>query len=370
LANNVKGGASFVDYTSDYMDDNGHGTHVAGIIAAIDNDVGVIGVAPKVWLYAVKVLDSEGSGYVSDVVKGIEWAVNNDMQIISMSLGTDTDYESLRQACDNAYNAGVLLVAAAGNDASRLTVRFGIDTIDYPARYDSVIAVGAIDQEDERPQWSSTETELELAAPRVDIYSTYWDNTYETLSGTSMECPHVAGTAALVFASNIAEVAPDYDKDGDGAWDASEVRAWLQATAEDLGDPGKDKLYGYGLVDTAKAAGVKAIPPTIKMRVESIDMTTETIYRGPNPWTRAVATVTVLDSDGNPVEGATVYGHWSGLVSEDVSGTTDANGQVTFKTDYVKNASGTFTFTVDDVVKEGYTYDPSANKHTSDSITV
>jgi subtilisin len=99
-------------------------------------------------------------------------------------------------------------------------------------------------------------------------------------------------------------------------------------------------------------------------------MTTETIYRGPNAWTRAVATVTVLDADGLPVEGATVYGHWSGLTSGDVSGTTDANGQVTFKSSLVKNASGTFTFTVDDIVKEGYTYDPSANKETSDSITV
>jgi len=370
LADNVKGGVSFVDYTSNYMDDNGHGTHVAGIIAAVDNDEGVIGVAPKVLLYAVKVLDSEGSGYVSDVIAGINWAVENGMQIISMSLGTNTDYDSLRQACDNAYNAGVLLVAAAGNDASRFTVRFGIDTIDYPARYDSVIAVGAINQEDERPSWSSTGPELELAAPGVDIYSTYLDNTYATLSGTSMACPHVTGVAALIFASNIAEVAPDYDQDGDGAWDASEVRAWLQATAEDLGDPGKDELYGYGLVDAARAAGVEIKPLPKSMHVESIDMSTETIGRGPFTWTRAVATITILDSDGNPVEGATVYGHWSGLVSEDVSGTTDANGQVTFKTDYVRNASGTFTFTVDDVVKEGCSYDSSANQETSDSITV
>ena len=185
-----------------------------------------------------------------------------------------------------------------------------------------------------------------------------------------MACPHVTGTAALVFKTNITEVAPSFDSDGDGAWDAAEVRAWLQATAEDLGDPGKDDLYGYGLVDAAKAAGVEVTPPPKIMYVESIDMSAETVYRGPNAWTRAVATVTILDTDGSPVEGATVYGHWSGLVNEDVSGVTDANGQVIFKTSLVKNASGTFTFTVDDVVKEGYIYDSSLNKETSDSITV
>ncbi|RLG40104.1 MAG: subtilisin [Thermoproteota archaeon] len=370
LADNVAGGASFVDYTTDYMDDNGHGTHVAGIIAAVDNEIGVIGTSPGLSLYALKALDSEGSGYLSDVIAAIDWAVENGMQIISMSLGTDTDYDSLRDACDRAYAAGVLLVAAAGNDASRLSVRFGIDTIDYPARYDSVIAVGAVDQEDERPVWSSTGPELELAAPGVDIYSTYWDDTYATLSGTSMACPHVTGTAALVFATNIGEVAPSYDYDGDGTWDANEVRAWLQATAEDLGEAGKDDYYGYGLVDAAKAAGVEVTPPPKVMHVESIDMETETIYRGPNPWTRAIATVTIFDDSGLPVDGATVYGHWSGLVSGDVSGLTDANGQVVFESSLVKNAEGTFTFTVDDVVKEGYSYDPSANKETSDSITV
>jgi len=370
LAANIGGGASFVDYTTDYMDDNGHGTHVAGIIASIDNDIGVIGTAPKVELYALKALDGEGSGYVSDVVAAIDWSVTSGMQVVSMSLGTNTDYQSLRNACDSAYAAGVLLVAAAGNDASKATVRLGIDTIDYPARYASVMAVGAIDQDDERPKWSSTGPELELAAPGVDIYSTYWDDTYATLSGTSMACPHVTGAAALVFASNITEVAPDYDYDGDGVWDANEVRAWLQATAEDLGDPGIDELYGYGLVDAAKAAGTEVVPPPKAMHVENIDMAIETIYRGPNAWTRAVATVTVLDADGLPVEGATVYGHWSGLTSGDVSDITDANGQVTFKSGLVKNASGTFTFIVDNIVKEGYIYDQSTNKETSDSIAV
>jgi len=370
LVDNVAGGVSLVNYTIDYMDDNGHGTHVAGIIAAVDNDVGIIGTAPGVWLYAVKVLDSGGSGYLSDVIAGIDWAVNNGMQLISMSLGTDTDYQSLHDACDNAYAAGVLLVAAAGNDASRLSVRFGIDTIDYPARYDSVIAVGAVDELDERAVWSSTGPELELSAPGVDINSTYLDDTYSLLSGTSMACPHVTGTAALVFGTNISEVAPSYDLDGDGIWDANEVRAWLQATAEDLGDPGKDDFYGYGLVDAAKAVGAEDVVTSKTMYVYSIEMSTETLYRGPNPWTKAIATITILDSDGSPVEGATVYGHWSGLTSGDVSGVTDANGQVVFESSLVKNAAGTFTFTVDDVVKEGYVYDPSKNNETSDSITV
>lgn len=246
---NYKGGYDFVNGDSDPMDDEGHGTHVAGIVAAeLGNGIGVIGVAPEAYLYAVKVLDSSGSGYLSDVIAGIEWAVNNGMQIASMSLGTSTDYQSLHDACDVAYAAGVLLVAAAGNDGNPPGKGANVG---YPAAYSSVIAVGATDDEDSRARWSSTGAELELMAPGVNIYSTYWDDTYATLSGTSMACPHVTGTAALVFASSVD---PTYDSDGDGQWDASEVRQRLIDTAEDLGDPGWDSKYGYGLVDAYAAA--------------------------------------------------------------------------------------------------------------------
>jgi fibronectin type 3 domain-containing protein len=249
------------------MDDNGHGTHCAGIVAAEDNDIGVIGVAPEAYLYAVKVLDSGGSGYLSDVIAGIQWSIDNGMQVISMSLGTSFDFQSLHDACDAAYyDNGILVVAAAGNSG---TVSGKGDNVIYPAKYDSVIAVAATDSNDERAWWSSTGPDVELAAPGVSIYSTYWDDTYATLSGTSMACPHVTGTAALVF---VTAVDPAYDLDGDGVWDASEVRKKLQDTADDLGDPGRDPQYGYGLVDADEAASLADTEPPAK--VSGVTVTT------------------------------------------------------------------------------------------------
>jgi hypothetical protein len=258
-----KGGVDIINNDADPFDDNGHGTHCAGIIAAADNDNNVVvGVAPKVSLYSVKVLNSQGSGSTSTIIAGIQWAVNNHMQIISMSLGASTGTTSLQQACDNAYAAGILVVAASGNDYR--------STISYPAKYDSVIAVGATDSSDNRASFSNYGDGIELMAPGVNILSTYIDVSPKDgrnidvlyMSGTSMATPHVAGVAALVFASTID---PNFDANHNGVWDASEVRAKLQSSADDLGASGKDNTYGYGLVDAVKAttSSVDNAPPTI-----------------------------------------------------------------------------------------------------------
>ena len=226
-------------------DDNGHGTHVAGIIAAEDNTQGVVGVAPDANLYAVKVLDQNGSGYFSDVIDGIYWAIdthdptvspsgNDDIHIINMSLGADEGSVDLSVAVSAAEDAGILIVAAAGNDGK---------AVDYPAAYPGVIAVAATNDQDTAPSWSSRgdgkgDDEVELAAPGVAVYSTYKDGSYETLSGTSMASPHVAGSAALVWAAN-------------SGWDATDVRTALIVRAEGLGDA---KVYGHGLVQPWEAA--------------------------------------------------------------------------------------------------------------------
>lgn len=231
LKDNVKGGVTFVRGTSTYMDDNGHGTHCAGIIAAVDNSQGVVGVAPGASLYGVKVLDRRGSGTMSNVIKGIEWATNNDMDVISMSLGGGGS-DALKLACDNAYNSGIVVVAAAGNDYE--------GPISYPAAYGSVIAVTATDSSDEIASFSNIGSDAELAAPGVSIYSTYKGGGYATMSGTSMATPHVAGTAALVIAKNP-------------SLSAAEVRGILTGSAIDLGANGQDDYYGYGLVDAAAA---------------------------------------------------------------------------------------------------------------------
>jgi subtilisin family serine protease len=232
---NYKDGYDYVNNDADPMDDNGHGTHCAGIVAAEYNDAGVVGVAPGADLYAVKVLNSVGSGYGSDVIAGIQWSVKNGMQVISMSLGGSTYSRSLHRACDRAYNKGIVIVAAAGND--------GV-TVSYPARYDSVIAVAATDSSDYRASFSNTGPAVELAAPGVSVSSTKLGGGYVAKSGTSMACPHVAGTAALVIFA------------GEG-----DVRQCLQQTADDLGAAGKDDQYGYGLVDAEEAALGDITPP-------------------------------------------------------------------------------------------------------------
>ncbi len=280
VANNV----TFVDGTSSGDDDNGHGTHCAGIVAALDNEIGVIGVAPEASLYAVKVLDAGGSGWVSDIIAGIQWSVGNNMQIISMSLGSRFDDQALRAACDAAYDAGIILVAAAGNSGNPPGRG---DNVIYPARYGSVIAVATTGQDDKRASWSSTGPDLELAAPGVNILSTVPGSGYESegWSGTSMACPHVAGTAALVIAS-------------DNTLTNNEVRQKLIDTAEDLGAPDRDNLYGWGLVNAAAAVGV-TIPeePAVNVALstdKSSYLTTETT---------AVLTAVVSDEDGNPISG-------------------------------------------------------------------
>lgn len=199
---NYRGGIGYrKGIVIDPMDDQGHGTHCAGIVAAEDNEIGVIGVAPEAYLYAVKVLNQYEDGYYgysSDVVAGIDWAINNGIQVISMSIGSDYDSVTLHNACDAAaYNAGIIVVAAVGNDGRRSG--WG-DNVDYPARYDSVIAVAATDSSDNRAKWSSTGPDVELSAPGVYILSTY-PGGYAYMRGTSMACPHVTGTAALALVS-------------------------------------------------------------------------------------------------------------------------------------------------------------------------
>ena len=149
------------------------------------------------------------------------------------------------------------MVAAAGNSGASDA---SADTVLYPARYASVVAVAATDRYDVRPSWSSTGPGVELAAPGVSVYSTYLNGAYSYKSGTSMACPHVAGVAALVYAS---EMVSDIDFDGDGVWDLGEVRRRLTETARDLGASGVDNTYGYGLVDAlsaVKSGGASPVP--------------------------------------------------------------------------------------------------------------
>jgi subtilisin family serine protease len=355
-------------------DFEGHGTHTsgtiaaAGIITAADNNIGVVGVAPQADLLIAKVMDNTGSGQISWLISGIEWAVNNNAKVISMSLGTYDYSAALDTACSNAYAAGTLLVAAAGNDDTNTPL--------YPAALASVISVAAVDQNKNIASFSNYGPTIALAAPGVSVYSTVpvaidpcatgnavWSSTshqanivigtapssvsglicncglatgadqqdtcpnsvlgnialirrgtttfaakvayaqskgaigaiisndvsgnfngtlndgtplvvvsisqadgdalqtltqsgisgtvsvdgslYAYYSGTSMACPHVSGVAALIYAANDYNITP------------AEVSTILFNSAEDLGQPGRDDIFGYGLVDAYAALNLE-----------------------------------------------------------------------------------------------------------------
>lgn len=240
LLANVKGGVNTINPRKNWNDDNGHGSHVAGIIGALDNSVGVVGVAPNVDLYAIKVLNANGSGYLSDIIEGLDWAVNNNLKVVNLSLGTSSDIQAFHDAITATKNAGITVVAAAGNSG---------EAVLYPAAYPEAIAVSATDNADQVTAWSSRGPEVDLAAPGSAIYSTYKGTGYATLSGTSMAAPHVAGSAALVINTPVGV----YDANANGQWDPSEVQQKLQDRATDLGSVGADSLYGYGLVNAYQA---------------------------------------------------------------------------------------------------------------------
>jgi len=230
--NYIAGGYDWVNNDSDPMDDYGHGTHCAGIAAAtLNNEKGIAGIA-QVNLIAEKMLDETGWGTEWDLAKAIVHAADSNVDIISLSVGGDDDVQAEEDACLYAWNHGCLLVASSGNDYSAV--------IKYPAAYETVIAVGSINQTDQRWGSSNWGSNLELVAPGVGILSSYPSNSYATLTGTSMAAPHVAGVAALIWSKY-----PSLTN--------SEVRDILTHTADDLGTEGVDQYYGYGKVNALNA---------------------------------------------------------------------------------------------------------------------
>ena len=222
---------TFVSRTSSAKDDNGHGTHVAGTIAAEDNGSGVVGVAPSATLFAVKVLDRRGSGLWSWVASGIDWARTHGANVANMSLGGGAS-TTIENACSTAWNNGngVLLIAAAGNSGDGKTTT---SEWSYPAAYSTVVSVGATDSSDNVASFSNTNNDVEVSAPGVSIVSTYKGGAYATMSGTSMATPHAVGNAALLW------------QEAAGSASASSVKTMLDTRV-------RSKLptvaYGFGIV--------------------------------------------------------------------------------------------------------------------------
>lgn len=242
----VYGGASFVSGVASWNDDQGHGTHCAGIAGGRQSR-GFIGVAPECELYAVKVLAANGSGFLSWVLAGMAWAVQNNMDVASMSLGSDVPAANtpcsaaFQTAAQQLINNGCIVIAAAGNAGGQPNHWVG-----QPARCQGFMAVGSIDRQ---RQWSTFSSygsafgpfsNVEVAAPGSSINSTRMGGGHTVMSGTSMACPHVAGAAAL-----LKQLHP--------TWSPERIRARLSNTASDLGAPGNDEKLGHGLVNCEAA---------------------------------------------------------------------------------------------------------------------
>lgn len=221
----IAGGRNFVDADKPYDDDNGHGTHVAGTIAAARDGRGVAGVAPKARIYGVKVLDKDGGGRISSIIKGIVWCANNDIQVANMSLGAPIGSVFMRLAVKYAKSKGVTIIAAAGNSGG---------SVGCPACYEETIAVSALDSQDQLADFSSRGKAVDLAGPGVDVLSSVPGGGYDSYSGTSMATPHVAGLAALAVSR--------------GASGPDAVRRALLRAARPVAGLGRDE-QGAGVVD-------------------------------------------------------------------------------------------------------------------------
>lgn len=230
----------FQDFTGQGIyDHDGHGSHVAGIVGARANDIGVVGIAPKCKLLIAKVLNNQGWGKTAWIANGIKWAANQGADIISMSLGSSSAMRDVLQAL-RALPQSTFVVAAAGNSGPRM------NTVCYPAMHKMVISVGAITQKKEIASWSSRGNTVDVVAPGVNIISCFPPRALATMSGSSMSCPIVSGIMALALAKHRLH---------GGATPINTRQDMLNhliKSCVDLGKKGKDPHYGYGLINPNK----------------------------------------------------------------------------------------------------------------------
>jgi subtilisin family serine protease len=332
LAANYSGAGSglnydFVNNDPDPYDDNDHGTHVAGTIAAVDNNSGVIGVAPGAKLASVKVLDANGSGAWSGIIAALEWAVDHGAKVTNNSYGSSSYPGTLvEQAYAAAEAAGVVTIASAGNSGNCSGKG---DSVGYPGKFSSVIAIAATDVNNARPCFSSSGPAVAFAAPGVAVVSTIPGNQYASYSGTSMSSPHVAGLIALLLEAGLNDA-------NDNGKVTDEARAALKAGALDLGATGRDNLYGDGLVNAP--ASLSALLNTAPPPAGRTAVVQSITYNRTGPAKKDLGiTVTIVDSTQAAISGASVA---VGVTKDGSnyasgSGTTNSAGVVTFQ---IKNA--------------------------------
>ncbi|RCW77394.1 S8 family serine peptidase [Saliterribacillus persicus] len=224
----ITGGVSTIDEDPTWEDTNGHGTHVAGIIAGLYNNNGIVGVSPEADLYAIKALSQDGTGNLIDILEALEWSINQQMDVVNLSLGTAENSAYLEKLINKAYDNGILIISSAGNDGNSSSVL-------YPARYEKVIAVGSLNKSLALSNFSATGPEIEFTSLGENILSTSLNNNFEYMNGTSQAAANVTGIVALFKQQN-----PNMSND--------ELRKKLTENVEDLGTVGLDEKYGYGFL--------------------------------------------------------------------------------------------------------------------------
>ena len=346
LAAKLVTGATFVAGTSSAQDDHGHGTHVAGIVAASTNNaVGMAGLSWGALLMPVKVLDSEGSGSYAELISGIYYAATHGAQVINMSLMGTTYSQALQDAIDYAYGQGVLLVAAAGNCGAGGPGCGSVNPVIYPAANSHVLSVAATDAQDRRAGFSTYNLFVDVAAPGLQIYSTFWQggmSTYTWMSGTSQAAPHVAGLAALIWSGR--------------PWlRNTDIETIIKNTASDVNAadaPGADDFLGWGRIDaqhaadrTAPVSSVAPLPAALAQVAFTVSwagsddnsgLRAYTIqYRdGSGPWQDWMVATTLTQATFSGVLGHTYYfqsraSDWAGNVEAYPDGDGDTHVYLT-----------------------------------------
>ena len=254
-----KNSKSFLKSEKQVDDLNGHSTHVCGIIGARNNDIGMVGVAPKCDICTAKVLGENGSGSFQSIVDALHYAIKIKPDVINMSLGSHHYDVRMHYAIRELYKLNIPIIAAAGNDSSG-------NAVNYPAKYGEVICVTAYDKNGNPARFNSTGPEAEFSAPGVDIYSTYLNNRYAKLSGTSMATPFVAGVVALLIAKHRKQEAETGEND---CKTIEQIREHLIKYADDKGVVGRDDTWGYGVIDVVEA--ITASEDTLPEEIEETD---------------------------------------------------------------------------------------------------
>ena len=195
IKNNLLGGINIIDKSKSPFDDNGHGTHVCGTVAAENNGIGMVGVAPKAKIHPIKALGADGGGQNQHIAEGIVWAVDNGCDIIGMSLGCENEVLSIKKAIEYAVKHKVVIFCAAGNSGESHKIMF-------PAQNENTISIGAIDRNLNRTNFTCSGEELDFLCPGKDIVSCVPNNGYAMMSGTSMSTPFAVGCACLLLSCN------------------------------------------------------------------------------------------------------------------------------------------------------------------------